>query len=62
MGWKWPVYTNHDDVKCWDCGKSLADAKSTASVLPEFAVGNGQYNKSCVCGSITYYDIRKKVS
>ncbi len=59
MGWKWPVYKSHDEVKCWDCGKPLTGAKHIASVLPEFAVGNGQFNKPCGCGSVTYYDIRE---
>ena len=55
---KWPVFESHEVVTCWSCKQLIEGAPGSA----EFAAGQGQYNKICQCGVVTWYDIREQIN
>ena len=60
---RFPIYEKHEDVKCFSCEASLADADIWLSGFP-----SGKYMKKCyVCpdseGSMkTFYDIKEEAN
>ena len=57
---KWPVFGCHEVVTCWSC-KQLIEGDNRAPGSAEFAAGDGQYNKICQCGVVTWYDIQAQI-
>ena len=55
-----PIFREHDEASCFNCGGDFGPAYPMASGFP---VGQGQWAQDCCkCGMTTFYDLEVKIT